>query len=128
MSDGRGGPKASFPLFFAAGLNQHFSGPRQVPCNAPGPQACRSQTRRRPPRALRTTAMPLQSFQNTFAGNPLDRASDRRGNAEWLAQQLASAESLGIAMWNGRPLVERTKDGGVQIAYLPSRLVGELAG
>jgi NAD+ diphosphatase len=72
--------------------------------------------------------MPLSFFQNTFAGNPLDRASDRRANADWLAGQLASSDSLGVALWNGRPFVEKTKDGGVQIAYLPSKLVGELAG
>jgi NAD+ diphosphatase len=77
--------------------------------------------------------MPLQSFQNTFAGNPLDRASDRRANAEWLAGQLASSDSLGVALWNGKPLIEKTPgkdggEGGVQIAYLPSKLVGELAG
>mgnify|MGYP006208247883 CR=1 FL=1 len=72
--------------------------------------------------------MPLQSFQNTFAGNPLDRASDRRPDADWVASQLASSESLGIAMWNGRPLAEKTKEGAVQIAYLPSRLADELSG
>lgn len=72
--------------------------------------------------------MALQSFVNTFAGNPLDRASDRRPNADWLAGQLASSDSLGVALWNGKPFVEKTKDGGVQIAYLPSRLVAELAG
>ncbi|MFI4950316.1 MAG: NAD(+) diphosphatase [Caulobacterales bacterium] len=72
--------------------------------------------------------MPLDAFFNTFAGNPLDRASDRRGNADWLAAQLASDESLGLAMWNGQPFVEPSKDGGVQIAYLPAKLVGELAG
>jgi NAD+ diphosphatase len=72
--------------------------------------------------------MPLSFFQNTFAGNPLDRASDRRSSAEWLAAQLASSESLGLALWNGRPLVEKTADGGVQIAYLPARLADELAG
>lgn len=71
--------------------------------------------------------MPLQSFVNTFAGNPLDRASERRPDADWLASQLASSESLGIALWNGKPLVEKTKE-GVQIAYLPSRLVSELSG
>ena len=71
--------------------------------------------------------MPLDAFQNTFAGNPLDRASDRRSNAEWLAQQLASSDSLGIAMWNGRPLGEKG-GGGMQIAYLPAKLVGEIAG
>lgn len=72
--------------------------------------------------------MPLSFFQNTFAGNPLDRASDRRPNADWLAGQLASSDSLGLALWNGRPFVEKTKDGGWQIAYLPARLAGELAG
>lgn len=72
--------------------------------------------------------MALDFFQNTFAGNPLDRASDRRGDAEWIARQLASSDSLGIALWNGRPFVEKTKDGGVQIAYLPAKLADELSG
>jgi NAD+ diphosphatase len=31
-------------------------------------------------------------------------------------------------MWNGRPFVEPSKEGGMQIAYLPAKLVGELAG
>jgi NAD+ diphosphatase len=72
--------------------------------------------------------MPLASFLNTFAGNPLDRASDRRANAEWLAARLASPDALGLAVWNGRPFVEPGKDGGLQIAYLPAKLVSELAG
>jgi NAD+ diphosphatase len=72
--------------------------------------------------------MPLSFFQNTFAGNPLDRASDRRSNPEWLAAQLGAADSLGLALWNGRPFVEKNKDGGVQISYLPARLVNELSG
>ncbi|HEV7384665.1 MAG TPA: NAD(+) diphosphatase [Phenylobacterium sp.] len=77
--------------------------------------------------------MPLDAFQNTFAGNPLDRASDRRDKPEWIAKQLASPESLGLAMWNGRPFVEPSAKsdgdgGGLQIAYLPAKLVGELAG
>lgn len=72
--------------------------------------------------------MPLSAFTNTFAGNPLDRASDRRPDPAWLASQLASPESLALAMWNGRPLVEPGEAGAVQIAYLPARLAGELAG
>jgi NAD+ diphosphatase len=72
--------------------------------------------------------MPLDAFQNTFAGNPLDRASDRRVDAAWLAEQLASPDSLGIALWNGRPLVEPDGEDGVRIAYLTARLAGELAG
>ncbi len=72
--------------------------------------------------------MPLDAFFNTFAGNPLDRASDKRSDPEWLARQLASSESLGLALWNGQPFVEPSKDGQLQIAYLPAKLVGELAG
>jgi NAD+ diphosphatase len=77
--------------------------------------------------------MPLDAFQNTFAGNPLDRASDRRADPEWLAGQLASPDALGIAIWNGRPFVERAgeaadEDGALQIAYLPAKLAAELAG
>ena len=72
--------------------------------------------------------MALDAFFNTFAGNPLDRASDKRPDAEWLARQLASDDSLGLAMWNGQPFLEPGQGGGLQIAYLPAKLVGELAG
>ena len=72
--------------------------------------------------------MPLDAFSNTFAGNPLDRASDKRSDPDWLATQLASDEALGVAIWNGQPFVEPAKDGGRQIAYLPAKLVAELAG
>lgn len=71
--------------------------------------------------------MALDVFQNTFAGNPLDRASDRRSKPEWIAEQLASSEALGLAMWNGKPFIEPSKDGGLQIAYLPAKLVEQLA-
>jgi NAD+ diphosphatase len=72
--------------------------------------------------------MPLTAFQNTFAGNPLNRASERRGDAAWLAEQVASSDSLGIALWNGKPFVEKAANGDLQIAYLPARLVEDLAG
>src|SRR6185437_11958177 len=75
--------------------------------------------RRRTCADLKGPAMPLDAFRNTFAGNPLDRASDKRVDAEWLAARLASDESLGLAVWNGQPFVEPTKEGGMQIAYLP---------
>jgi NAD+ diphosphatase len=72
--------------------------------------------------------MPLTAFQNTFAGNPLDRASERRKDSAWLAERLSSDQSLGLVLWNGKALVERSGSGGTQIAYLPSRLVEDLAG
>lgn len=72
--------------------------------------------------------MPLNAFTNTFAGNPLDRASDRRSDRAWIEEQITAPDSLGLAIWNGKPLVEDAKDGGVQIAYLSARMVRELAG
>jgi NAD+ diphosphatase len=72
--------------------------------------------------------MPLTAFTNVFAGNPLDRASERRGDADWLAARLNDSESLAIALWNGAPLVEPTAQGGVQLAYFGAPLARELAG
>jgi NAD+ diphosphatase len=72
--------------------------------------------------------MTLLAYTNVFAGNPLDRVSERRSDDAWIAEQLAAPESLGLALWNGKALVEDAKEGGVQIAYLSARLVRELAG
>ncbi|HMP62903.1 MAG TPA: NAD(+) diphosphatase, partial [Phenylobacterium sp.] len=44
------------------------------------------------------------------------------------AEMQAAPESLAIALWNGRPLVEKTPEGGLQIAYLPATMSDELAG
>lgn len=71
--------------------------------------------------------MPLEAFTNTFAGNPLDRASDRRPDKDWIARQLASPDALAFPLWNGRPFVETAKDGGLQIAYVPAKLAKELS-
>jgi NAD+ diphosphatase len=77
--------------------------------------------------------MPLSIITNTFAGNPLNRDSERRGDEAWLAEKLADAESLAVALWNGKPLVEDIlgEDGqpaGVQIAYLRADMAQDLAG
>ncbi len=77
--------------------------------------------------------MALSVITNTFAGNPLDRASERRGDREWLRQRLEDPDSLALALWNGRPLLEDAPkdaggpDKGVRIAYLPTALAHELA-
>jgi NAD+ diphosphatase len=71
--------------------------------------------------------MALTSFLNTFAGNPLDRASDRRVDPAWIAAKLAAKDSLALAIWNGKPLVEKGPD-GPQVAYLPASMAEELAG
>ena len=73
-------------------------------------------------------SMPLIAFTNTFAGNPLDRVSDKRSDPAWIAEQLAAPPSLAVALWNGKPLVEDAKAGGVQIAYLSANMARELGG
>jgi NAD+ diphosphatase len=71
--------------------------------------------------------MALESFTNVFAGNPLERHSYRRTDAEWLTARLDDPNSLAIALWNGKPLVEdaKSEDGkgdGLQIAYVSTGL------
>jgi NAD+ diphosphatase len=66
--------------------------------------------------------MALESFVNIFAGNPLERASYRRSDEDWLAGQLADPNALAVALWNGKPMVEDAKGGGLQIAYLSTGL------
>jgi NAD+ diphosphatase len=60
---------------------------------------------------------------HVFAGNPLDRASDRRSDAEWLAQILDQPAARALAMWNGSPLL---KDDA--LAWLPGGLAKKLGG
>lgn len=67
-------------------------------------------------------------FQNTFAGNPLNRASDKRVDAAWLSEKLNSDDALAIAVWNGKPLLEKGKEGGMQISYLPANMAEEMSG
>ena len=72
--------------------------------------------------------MPLTAFANTFAGNPLDRVSDRRHDPDWLRARTRDPDSLALALWNGAPLVEAALAGGVRLAYLPMPLALELSG
>ena len=71
--------------------------------------------------------MALEFYRNTFAGDPLDRASDRRPDAAWLEAQLASGAARGVAFWNGKPLVRRA-EAAIEPAWLPGALVRELSG
>jgi len=49
-------------------------------------------------------------FQNTFSGNPLDRAGDLRNDSAWLSAQREHPEAMAMVMWEGRPLVEAHQD------------------
>jgi len=71
--------------------------------------------------------MPISAFMNTFAGNPLDRASDRRPDATWLAARLEDPRSCAVALWSGAPMV-RDEAGAAQLARFPARLAREVSG
>ena len=71
--------------------------------------------------------MPLTAVVNTFAGNPLDRASEMRGDPAWLAEQRAAAGVRVLALWNGQPLVREAPEGGVCAAVLPAPLARDVA-
>lgn len=63
---------------------------------------------------------------NTFAGNPLDRAGDLRGDPNWLAEQAARAGALALVLWEGRPLLEDTAQ-GPRLTWLPFDQARDLA-
>ena len=43
--------------------------------------------------------MPLSTITNTFAGNPLDRASERRGDRDWLRQKLEETATADLSSY-----------------------------
>ena len=71
--------------------------------------------------------MALSQFLNTFAGNPLDRAGDRREDAAWLAEQLERSDGSCLAIWEGGVLVEDFADGR-RLAWLRPDMARDAAG
>ena len=72
--------------------------------------------------------MPLSGSTHIFSGNPLNRASERRGDGDWIQAQLTADTSLALPLWNGAPFVEDDGKGGVRLAYIPPSLAAELSG
>ena len=74
--------------------------------------------------------MSLSILTNIFAGNPLDRASYKRSDPDWIKAKLDDPNSLCVAIWNGKPLVEKAPDtaDSLRVAYLPMPLALEVAG
>ncbi len=70
--------------------------------------------------------MPPSMYTNTFAGNPLDRVSERRREPEWLADRLESEGTTVLALWNGAPLV-CGEAGEVRLAQIAPSLAVELS-
>ena len=71
--------------------------------------------------------MPLPFFVNTYAGNPLDRRSDLRLEADWLAARREDPSTRLIVLWNGQPLL-KDRDGGLELVKLKPEPGFRLAG
>lgn len=50
-------------------------------------------------------------LQNTFSGNPLDRAGDLRNDPSWIEAQRRHPQATAMVLWEGRSLVEPHGDG-----------------
>lgn len=65
------------------------------------------------------------SAATTFAGNPLDRAAERRKDEAWLAAKLKSADSLFLPLWRTRPFIIE-EGGNPQLGLLRPGLIDDL--
>lgn len=54
--------------------------------------------------------MPIAN-PNYFTGNPLQRLSEKRGNVDWLQEQLAHPQAGLVPFWQGMPLLAATSGG-----------------
>jgi NAD+ diphosphatase len=60
---------------------------------------------------------------HAFAGNPLDRASDRRIDADWLARQAEGPRARALVLWKGNPLLKA----GSELAFIDAGMASKLA-
>ncbi len=65
---------------------------------------------------------PAPFITHAFAGNPLNRASDRRGDADWLARKLAAPGARALVLWQGQPLLRP----GPELVYIDGGLARSL--
>jgi len=72
--------------------------------------------------------MPLPENPNIFANNPLDRASYRRADDAWIAEQLADETSLFVPLYRMDPFVlpELKPGDGKDVGWLRIALLKEL--
>lgn len=74
--------------------------------------------------------MGLPQNPNIFANNPLDRASYRRTDKDWVASQIADPASLFVPFFRLQPFVlpEEKPGQGKDVGWLKAALLKELAG
>lgn len=72
----------------------------------------------------------LPENPNIFANNPLDRASYRRADPVWIAEQLRHPDSLVVPVWRLNPFVlpEESPGQGKDVGWMRASLIPEIAG
>jgi NAD+ diphosphatase len=60
---------------------------------------------------------------HAFAGNPLDRAGDRRGDADWIAGRLETPGARALVLWKGNPLLRP----GPELVFVEGAVASKLA-
>jgi NAD+ diphosphatase len=60
---------------------------------------------------------------HAFAGNPLDRAGDRRGDADWIAGRLETPGARVLVLWKGNPLLRP----GAELVFIEGAVASKLA-
>ncbi|MGZ3272964.1 MAG: NAD(+) diphosphatase [Caulobacteraceae bacterium] len=60
---------------------------------------------------------------HAFAGNPLDRAGDRRSDAQWIARKLEAPGARALVLWKGQPLLGP----GPDLVFIQGALAAKLA-
>ncbi len=63
-----------------------------------------------------------------FSGNPLDRASEKRTDADWLAARKEDPASLILPMWRLQPFLIGPEKGPVEAGFVRPGLVEKMAG
>jgi NAD+ diphosphatase len=71
--------------------------------------------------------MPALPMLNTYAGNPLDRASYRRVDPAWIAERRADGVARVVVFWNGAPLVRHTSEGHAHLSYIGASMAEAVA-
>ena len=60
---------------------------------------------------------------HAFAGNPLDRAGDRRSDADWVAGRLEAPGARALVLWKGQPLLRP----GPELVFIEAAVASKLA-
>ena len=68
----------------------------------------------------------LATRPNVYSASPLDRAAERREDAEWVAERLADPETLFVPVWRSRNLVAGLDEKRPEAVYVSGKAAAAL--